>query len=45
LKEEIKSSIPVQQFPHHINDVIFGREVVIQFKKLMEKNEKTIQKE
>lgn len=44
LKEEIKSSIPVQQFPHHINDEAFGREVVMEFKKLMEKNEKQYRK-
>jgi len=39
LREQIKSSIPVQELPHHINDEAFGREVLIEFKKLMEKNE------
>ena len=44
LKEEIKSFIPVQQFPYHINDEAFGREVVIEFKKLMEKSERQYRK-
>lgn len=44
LKKEIKSSIPVKEFPHHINDEAFGREVVREFKKLMEKNEKPYRK-
>lgn len=39
LREQIKSSIPVRELPHHINDEAFGREVLIEFKKLMEKNE------
>ena len=37
LKREIKSNIPVKEFPHHINDEAFGREVVREFQKLMEK--------
>lgn len=37
LKKEIKSAIPVKEFPHHINDEAFGREVVREFQKLMEK--------
>lgn len=40
LKKEIKSNIPVKEFPHHINDETFGREVVREFQKLMEKNER-----
>jgi uncharacterized protein (UPF0261 family) len=40
LKKEIKSSIPVREFPYHINDESFGREVVKEFRKLMEKNER-----
>jgi len=37
LKKEIKSNIPIREFPHHINDEAFGREVVREFQKLMEK--------
>ena len=40
LKKEIKSNIPVKEFPHHINDETFGREVVREFQKLIEKNER-----
>jgi uncharacterized protein (UPF0261 family) len=44
LKEEIKSAIPVHEFPYHINDEAFGREVLREFKKLMEKNIKQYKK-
>ena len=37
LKKEIKSNIPVKELPCHINDEPFGREVVREFQKLMEK--------
>ncbi len=40
LKKEIKSNIPVKEFPHHINDEAFGREVFKEFQKLMGKNER-----
>lgn len=43
LKKEINPAIPVLEFPCHINDELFGREVVREFRKLMEKNGKTIQ--
>lgn len=40
LKKEIKPAIPIKEFPCHINDEPFGREVVREFQKLMEKNKK-----
>jgi uncharacterized protein (UPF0261 family) len=40
LKKEIKPAISIKEFPCHINDEPFGREVVREFQKLMEKNKK-----
>jgi len=40
LKRGIKPTIPVQELPYHINDEAFGKEVVREFQKLMEKNKK-----
>jgi len=37
LKKEIKPAIPVKEFPWHINDEMFGREVVREFQRLTEK--------
>ena len=37
LRKEIKPAIPVKEFPWHINDETFGREVVREFQRLTEK--------
>ena len=40
LKKEIKASIPIRELPYHVNDEPFGREVVRELKKLMERNKR-----
>ncbi len=38
LKEEAKKNIPVRELPYHINDKGFAEEVVVEFRRMMERD-------